>query len=99
MLMHSEDAVHVKLPSDLEEAKELGRVVNIYKDQYYEHVIVFYCATYLLYATSSVFLFIFLFFRIQNHTSPACIWVTKLASCSLHTSLQCLNKTCMCIVL
>ena len=41
-----EDAAKVKLPKNLDDAKDLGRVISSYKDDYYPHVMLAFVVTY-----------------------------------------------------
>jgi hypothetical protein len=45
----SGDAEKIVLPSDIEQAKELGAVLLKYKDQYFPHVLGLYVSSYILY--------------------------------------------------
>lgn len=44
--LSAEDASKIKLPQNLNDAKDLGRVISNYKDDYYAHVLVAYVITY-----------------------------------------------------
>lgn len=44
-----EDKSRIKLPRDLEDAKDLGRVLSGYKDEYFTQVLLGFVVTYILY--------------------------------------------------
>ena len=44
-----DEMVHVKLPSNIEDAKELGKVLNRYKDRYFTEVLGAVFIVYILY--------------------------------------------------
>ena len=45
--LSAEDAMKIKLPKNLDDAKELGRVISNYKDDYFIQVIVAFVLTYI----------------------------------------------------
>lgn len=45
--LSAEDAAKVKLPRNLDDAKDLGRVISSYKNDYYPHVLLAYLLTYI----------------------------------------------------
>jgi len=49
-----EEAVHVKLPSDIEEAKSLGRVIMVYRDTHYWPVLLSWMSAYVFMQTFSI---------------------------------------------
>jgi len=51
---------HLKIPWDIEDAKQLGRVLDRYKDKYYFEVLLTVVVTYLLYPFKLNRYFIFL---------------------------------------
>lgn len=48
-LFYSEEKQYVKLPWDIEDARNLGRVLARYKEKYYFEVFSGVCVTYILY--------------------------------------------------
>lgn len=46
---------HIKLPLDIEDAKNLGRVLDRYKDKYYIEVLALVFVTYILYPFSILY--------------------------------------------
>lgn len=46
---YRDEKQHIKVPTDIEDAKNLGKVLSLYKDKYYYQVLGGYFLTYILY--------------------------------------------------
>ena len=53
------ERVHIKLPLNIEEAKNLGRVLDAYKEQFYVEVLSTFVFAYILYPFLSFFLYLY----------------------------------------